>query len=127
MEPDLRAGSSTLWFDRAQLRVWDNAHHLSAMLSVEDISQLKPATSNSHAAAKPQKLIAVRLFIFSQFKSDGRQSPLQKQRFDRGNLFSIALPAVEGDRRLAIEFLVERGIGAFVELEVVQAGLVAGE
>jgi len=29
VERDLRAGDSTLWFDRAQLRVWDNAHHLA--------------------------------------------------------------------------------------------------
>ena len=53
MWSDLRAGYSTLWFDRAQLRVWDNAHHLSCtMLPVVAISQLAPAVSNSRTARK---------------------------------------------------------------------------
>jgi len=48
VEPDLRAGYSTLWFDRAKLRVWDNAHHLfCTMHSVVNVSQLKPAISSS--------------------------------------------------------------------------------
>jgi len=53
VEPDLRAGSSTLWFDRVQLRVRDNAHHLFCpMVSVVDISQLESAISNSRTAPK---------------------------------------------------------------------------
>jgi len=48
MWSDLRAGYSTLWFARAQLRVRDNAHHhFFTMLSVVDISQREPVISNS--------------------------------------------------------------------------------
>jgi len=50
VERDLRAGDSTLWFDRAQLRVWDNAHHLARCTRDVDISQSTHAVSDSRAA-----------------------------------------------------------------------------
>jgi len=49
-ERDLRAVDSTLWFDRAKLRVWDNAHHLVRCTRDVDISQSKPVISNFRAA-----------------------------------------------------------------------------
>jgi hypothetical protein len=56
VEPDLRAGFSTLWFDRTQLRVGENAHHhFCTMRLVVDISQLKPAISNFRTAQRPPK------------------------------------------------------------------------
>jgi len=55
VEPDLRAGFATLWFNRGQLRVWDNAHHqFCTMLSVVGIPQSKPAISNSRTAPSPR-------------------------------------------------------------------------
>jgi hypothetical protein len=57
VEPDLRAGFATLWFDRGQMRVRDNAHlQFCAMLSVVDIPQSKPAFSNFRTAPSAYKV-----------------------------------------------------------------------
>jgi len=56
----------TLWFDRARLRVWDNAHHLACtMLPVVNISQFEirgassAAFPNQHRPTMPARSFAI--------------------------------------------------------------------